>query len=164
MKYAASSAELAPNFEGGNHTIPSPPDLITRIGQRCIPLRVIRKGDWVFTQGQRIDCLYIIRDGSILMTRLSASGRETILGFAGPADSFGTVPLLNGGHAPFNARAVRKTTLLVVRKVDFNRLLEDPAVSRSLLTALAHRCTEAWDQIEVLGSGSIRERLHLVLS
>ncbi len=134
------------------------------LADRCLPVRICKKGAWVFTQGDALDSLFIVQDGAVLLTRLSACGRETVLGFAGPGEFFGDVALLNGSIAHFNALALQKTVLLVVRKSEFRSLLEDPSACRALIEVLAKRCNDAWAQIEALGSGFLGEKIHVMLS
>jgi CRP/FNR family transcriptional regulator len=133
------------------------------LADRNLPMRICKKGSWIFTQGDVLDGLYIVQEGKVLLTRLSASGRETVLGFAGPGEFFGDVPLLDGNIAPFNARALQSTVLLVVRKLEFKALLDDPASCRAMVDVLARRCNDAWAQIEALGSGLLGEKIRAIL-
>ncbi len=133
------------------------------LADRCLPVKICKKGSWIFTQGDVLDGLYIVQEGKILLTRLSASGRETVLGFAGPGEFFGDVPLLDGNIAPFNARALQSSVLLVVRRSEFKLLLDDPSSCRALVEVLARRCNDAWAQIEALGSGLLGEKIRAIL-
>ncbi len=129
-----------------------------------IPVRVCRKGAWICTQGDVLECLYIVQQGMVLLSRLSANGQETVLGFIKPGDFFGEVPLLTGTTARFNALAIQPTVLLEVRSAEFMALLEDSEACQAFVRVLAHRCSDAWTQIEALGCGPIEERLRVILS
>ncbi len=133
------------------------------LADRCLPVKTCKKGEWVLTQGDTLDGLYIVQEGRIMLTRLSCSGRETIIEFVGPGEFFGDVPLLNGGSAPFNALALQTTVLLVVRKSEFRQLLDDPVACRSLIDVLVRRCNDAWTQIEVLGNSLLEEKVRIML-
>jgi CRP/FNR family transcriptional regulator, cyclic AMP receptor protein len=130
---------------------------------RPVAVKSYRTGAWITTQGQTTDCLYVVQEGCVMLTRLSAQGRETTLGFARPGDFFGEIALLDGAEAPFNAMAVERTVLLVVRADQLRWLLTDPSACRLLLEVLAGRCREAWTHIEVLGEGSLREKTRRML-
>ncbi len=130
---------------------------------RCLPVKTCKKGEWILTQGDALDGLYIVQEGRVMLTRLSCSGRETIIEFVGPGEFFGDVPLLNGGLAPFNALAVQSTVLLVVRKGEFRELLDDSVACRSLIDVLVRRCNDAWTQIEVLGNSLLEEKVRIML-
>ena len=47
---------------------------------------LIKKGEDLFTEGQRVRGIYCVQDGHFKLTRHSASGRETIVRFASVAD------------------------------------------------------------------------------
>lgn len=131
---------------------------------RMMPVKVFRKGAWICTQGDMLDCLYIVQEGTVLLSRLSAHGQETIIGFMKPGDFFGEVPLLTGNVARFNALALHSTVLLVVRSAEFKVLMQDPDACRTMVGVLAQRCEDAWTQIEALGGGPVEERLRMILS
>jgi len=133
------------------------------LAHRCLPVKVCRKGTWLITQGDHMDCLYLVQEGRVMLTRMSQSGREAVLDFAGPGDFFGEVALLNGGEAPFNALALEQTVLVVVRSVDFSAVLRDPRSAQSLLRVVAGRCHNAWEQIEIMGCSSLAERLETAI-
>jgi len=135
-----------------------------RLANRHLPVKVCRKGTWIFTQGDLLDSLYVVQEGNVMLTRLSTYGRETILGFINAGEFFGDVPLLNGSVAPFNAYALSRTVLLVVRNTEFKCLLQDPEACRELMAVLAERCYDAWAQIEVLGGCHLGEKVRIMLS
>lgn len=129
-----------------------------------LPVRMCRKGTLICTQGDALNCLYIVQKGTVLLSRLSAHGHETIIEFIRPGDFFGEVPMLTGNIARFNALALQPTILLVVRSGEFKTLLENPEACKALIGVLARRCEDAWTQIEALGGGLLEERLRVILS
>ncbi len=133
------------------------------LSDRCLPVKTCKKGEWVLTQGDTMEGLYIVQEGRILLTRLSSSGRETIIESVGPGEFFGDVPLLNGEVAPFNALALQPTVLLVVRKSEFRQVLDDITACRALIDVLVRRCNDAWTQIEVLGNSLLEEKVRIML-
>ncbi len=151
---AARTSALAPR------TCPGP---FTSLADRCLPVKTCKKGEWILTQGDTLEGLYIVQEGRIMLTRLSCSGRETIIEFVGPGEFFGDVPLLNGGSAPYNAMALQSTVLLVVRKSEFRQLLDEPEACHALIDVLVRRCNDAWTQIEVLGNSLLEEKVRIML-
>ncbi len=133
------------------------------LADRCLPVKTFKKGEWILTQGDTMEGLYLVQEGRVLLTRLSSSGRETIIEFVGPGEFFGDVPLLNGGVAPFNALVLQSAVLLVVRKHEFRPLLDDTAACRALIEVLVRRCNDAWIQIEVLGNSLLEEKVRIML-
>jgi len=139
------------------------PGPFTGLSDRCLPVKTCKKGEWVVNQGDTLEGLYIVQEGKILLTRLSCSGRETIIEFVGPGQFFGDVPLINGDAAPFNALALQATVLLVVRKSEFRQILDDVTACRALIDVLVRRCNDAWTQIEVLGNSLLEEKVRIML-
>lgn len=133
------------------------------LSDRCLPVKTFKKGDWILTQGDALEGLFLVQEGRILLTRLSASGSETIIGLIGPGEFFGDVPLLDDDVAPFNALAMQTAVLLVVRRTEFKPLLDDAAACQALIKVLVRRCTDAWTQIEILGNSLLDEKVRVML-
>lgn len=158
-KHASAFAEW-PVAQAAKTSIRSFPGFM----ERCLPVKTFKKGGWIFTQGDVLDGLYVVQEGRVLLTRLSASGRETIIDMIGPGEFFGDVSLLDGEIASFNALAVQSTVLLVVRKPEFRTMLGNPSACRYLVDVLARRCNDAWTQIEILGNSLLEEKVRIMLT
>lgn len=134
------------------------------LGTRCLPVATCKPGTTIIRQGENTKSMYFVREGKVLLSRLSYSGNETIIGFAVAGDFFGEVPLVDSGVAPFSATTAKRTVLIEIRRDDFTCLMQDPAFAGIILQIVAQRCTDAWNQIEVLGCGPLQERLVPALS
>jgi CRP/FNR family transcriptional regulator len=150
-----------PRFKGAKLRLVSP---LEGAAQRPFPVRVCEKGEWICLQGNRVESLYVIREGKVLLSRLSADGGEIVLGVLGTGEHFGDVSLLTGGITLFNALAVKRTELLVIRNEDYRDLLHNPEACNYLITSLANRCHDSWAQIEALGSTQVQEKVRVLLS
>ncbi len=129
-----------------------------RFGKSCTQLKV-KRNTVICTQGSRLSCLYMIKQGEILLTRLSPDGRETLISILGPGEFFGESALLSGTPVTFSAGATRRSVLLQLPDRKFKVLLEDPQCCRTLLEAIAKRCDDAWTQMEVLGCTHVRDKV-----
>jgi CRP/FNR family transcriptional regulator len=129
-----------------------------RFGNACIELRV-KRNTVICNQGEKPSCLYLIRQGEILLTRLSPDGRETLISILGPGEFFGEAALLSRTRITFSASATRQSVLLQLPERKFKLLLEDPKVCLALLAAIARRCDDAWTQLEVLGCTHVRDKV-----
>jgi CRP/FNR family cyclic AMP-dependent transcriptional regulator len=127
-------------------------------GDRGTLLKV-RRSMAICTQGARLSCLYLIKQGEVFLTRLSPDGRETLISILGPGEFFGESALLSGTSVTFSASARRQSTLLQLPARKFKRMLEDPQVCYTLLEAIARRCDDAWTQMEVLGCSHVRDKV-----
>jgi CRP/FNR family transcriptional regulator, cyclic AMP receptor protein len=125
---------------------------------------ICRKGECIHTQGKYADCIYIVRAGMVLLSRLSTDGQETVLAMLGPGEHFGETNLLLKESVHFNAISLVKTELLVVRKSIFLELLQQPEACQFVMTSLARRCSDSWAQIEVMACNQVSDKIRIALS
>jgi CRP/FNR family transcriptional regulator, cyclic AMP receptor protein len=129
-----------------------------RFGSTCARLS-IKRNAIICNQGSKLSCLYLIRQGEVVLTRVSPDGRETLISILGPGEFFGESSLLSGTAITFSACATKRTELLQLPERKFKLLLEDPWVCRMMLGAIARRCDDAWSQMEVLGCTHVRDKV-----
>jgi CRP/FNR family transcriptional regulator, cyclic AMP receptor protein len=129
-----------------------------QFGPTCLPLKV-KRNTILFNQGAKLSCLYLIKSGEILLTRLSPDGQETLISIMGPGEFFGEGALLSGTAATYSAHATKQSVLLQLPERKFKLLLDDPVICRKLLKAIARRCDDAWTQMEVLGCTHVKDKV-----
>jgi CRP/FNR family transcriptional regulator, cyclic AMP receptor protein len=129
-----------------------------QLGDSCAQLK-LKRNAVICNQGDKLSCLYLIKHGEIMLTRLSQDGRETLLSILGPGEFFGESALLGGVPVTFSASATKGSMLLQLPERKFKILLEDPGVCRTLLGAIARRCDDAWIQMEVLGCTHVKDKV-----
>jgi CRP-like cAMP-binding protein len=104
--------------------------------------------------------LWIIEDGRVKICRVSADGREHILRFAGPGDSFNEIPALDGGPNPASAITLSDVTAWVLpADVLRDALRADHELAMVVIDVLAQRTRELVQQIEDLALCSVTARL-----
>jgi CRP/FNR family cyclic AMP-dependent transcriptional regulator len=129
-----------------------------RYGKTCVRLKV-KRNTLICNQGTKISYLYLIKQGEVLLTRLSPDGRETLISILGPGEFFGESSLLSGTEVTFSASATKRSELILLSDRKFKLLLEDPQICRILLGAISRRCHDAWTQMEVLGCTHVRDKV-----
>jgi CRP/FNR family transcriptional regulator, cyclic AMP receptor protein len=129
-----------------------------RFGSTLARLNV-KRNTIICTQGSKLSCLYLIRQGEVMLTRVSPDGRETLIAVLGPGEFFGESSLLSGTAITFSANATKRTELLQLPERKFKLLLEDPWACRMMLESTARRCDDAWSQMEVLGCTHVRDKV-----
>jgi CRP/FNR family cyclic AMP-dependent transcriptional regulator len=98
---------------------PPPPDfdlktfLATVNGERSIS--DYRKGEKVFSQGDPVDAVFYIQEGSVKVTVVSARGKEAVVAMQGAGDFFGE-GCLNG--QPLRLATVAAMTESVIMRID----------------------------------------------
>jgi CRP/FNR family transcriptional regulator len=96
------------------------------------------KGDYLFYQGDRSLGFYIVQKGGVNIHRVSASGKEQVIHWFRPVESFAEGSLATETGYPADARATEETTVLLVPKAEFIELLRRrPELSLRMLGAMS---------------------------
>jgi len=92
---------------------------------RAVQSLVVPQGTTIFREGDPADSLYIISSGKARVFRKGAEQVEIDLSFPGPGEAFGEMALLTGEPRSADVEVLEETHLLVLSKVDFDRILRD---------------------------------------
>ncbi len=118
------------------------------------------KGQMIFFENDPCDGFYFISDGSVKIYKMSPSGREHILHTFTAGDTFAEVPTFDDGLCPANAQAVEDSTLLLIRRSDFERVTRaHPEVAFGLLHHFAHWLRRFTVRLEELSLKDVGARL-----
>jgi len=81
--------------------------------------------DVVFREGTIGDSLYIVKSGSVRVTKMDDGEEEKVLAILNPGDHFGEIALVD--HQTRSATIVtnEKSVLIQIKDEDFNMLLEE---------------------------------------
>ncbi len=102
------------------------------------------KGALIVSEGDPGDALYFVRSGEVKVILIGEDGREVILGVLGVGDHFGELSLIDGRPRSAHVVSTQPSTLLVLRRADFRRQVEQqPQVAWALLTELSRRLRQA---------------------
>ena len=106
-------------------------------------------GGAVVRQGDEGDSLFLVASGRVeVSVRAPGGGSDRPLATLGPGDYFGEMSLLTGAPRSATIRAVKETSLVVLRKEALRPLLvADPMVLERLSKTLARRQAERDDAI-----------------
>jgi len=101
---------------------------------RSVEDRVVPPNTSIFREGDPGDNFYIIRSGSVRVFRKNETGMERDLSVLGPGDSFGEIALLTGEPRSANVESLEETSLMVLSKDRFDRILREfPDISKIFL-------------------------------
>jgi len=114
--------------------------------------RRFRRGETIFHAGDPGDALFVVASGQVKITIPPDDGSEpAILTTIGPGGFFGELALLDGARRSATAVALDVVTTEVLRRDDFDRLVDDePPLRRALLAALAGEVRRLTVQVEEL--------------
>jgi CRP-like cAMP-binding protein len=97
------------------------------------------------------DALYIVAGGQVKVVLIGEDGREVILAVLAQGDFFGEMSLIDDEPRSAHVIAMEDAQLLVLRREDFQRSMEEyPRIALGLLRALSRRLRRADDKIGAL--------------
>jgi CRP-like cAMP-binding protein len=102
-----------------------------------------RRGQAIFTQGDRAERVFVIERGWVLITSMAPGGREIVLGLRGPGDVIGDLSALDGAPRSASAVAVGEVEATVAPSSALTRALSDAGTAMDLLRVLASRLRDA---------------------
>ena len=121
-------AKLAPPTDGellGHNRLFAglPSEMVSEIGADVDVFRY-DSGDIIFSEGEVGDCLYLLCEGSVKISKVGRAGQQETLGFIQPGHFFGEMALLDGQPRSAQAAAVSDNTVLGrVDLATFERIL-----------------------------------------
>jgi len=119
-----------------------------------------RKGDVIFSEGDKGSGFYVIAAGQIKVFKISSEGKEQILHIFGPGEPIGEVPVFTGQPFPAFAEALAKSQLLFFPKAAFTDLIAaNPSLALNMLAVLSRRLRQFTLQIENLSLKEVPGRL-----
>lgn len=119
---------------------------------RLIPFGIVqtqRAGELIFQKGDPGLSLMVVLKGRVKIGSMSLDGRESLLTFIGPGESFGEIALLDGKPRSADATAVEATELFVLRRKDLLGYLErHPEISLRIIGVLCARLRRVTEMAE----------------
>ena len=96
--------------------------------------KTIPAGKTVFVENMPGESLYLVKEGTIRISKMLAEGDEQTLVVLGAEDTFGEMSVLDGAPRSATARVIEDAHLLSIRKSEFDELCESyPALGLKLM-------------------------------
>ena len=86
-------------------------------------LKPLRKGDYLFREGEPSRGFYIVQQGTINVHRVGAGGKEQVIHVFRAGESFAEATLATETGYPADARALESSQVLLMQKLDILALL-----------------------------------------
>jgi len=95
--------------------------------QPLFDLKTVPEGKTIFIENMPGESLYLIKQGTVKISRMLAEGDEQVLIVLGPDDFFGEMAVLDGGKRSATARIAEDAVLYGLSRKNFELLTEkDP--------------------------------------
>ena len=122
--------------------------------------RTFGKGETLFNDGETASGFYLLASGSIKLCKISPDGKEKVLHFVHPAETFAEAAFFGDGKYPAEARTLESGTALFFPREAFMGLLErNPRFSLNLIISLSLLLRRFARQIEELSFAEVPARL-----
>lgn len=119
----------------------------------------IRKGSYLFHEGDNVDAIYIILKGKIKLTRYDAEGREQIVGIFAGNDTIWEGMLLEDSRFPYSGVSMINTYVCIIYRSDFVKALSDFHVALNIIALLSRKLHDANERNLLLSTKDPKARL-----
>jgi len=123
-------------------------------------VKKVRKGEILFTAGQKAQGLFVVAKGAIRAFRVNADGREQVIHIERAGGAIAELPLYDGLPYPSSASAEEDSELLFLPKAAFERaIMARPIIALEALKVLAGRLRKTAGLVEMLALKEVDQRL-----
>src|SRR5919199_4139776 len=120
---------------------------LAQLAQVAVP-RTYQAGEAVFREGDSGDTCYVVREGSVRVTRRHSDGRVITLAELRAGDIFGELAMFGGETRSATVEALERTRALAILSGDLRRILvQHPDIAVKMLEGLADRLRAANERI-----------------
>ena len=128
----------------------------------CDAMREVacQAGQLIFSRGDPGTSMYLVVDGRVRLSVLTAEGRELSFAHAVPGDIFGEIAVLDRSTRSADATSLTATRLMSLPAAAVDRLIaEHPDLARAFMTFLCARLRDVSDHLEHIALLPIEARL-----
>jgi CRP-like cAMP-binding protein len=128
-------------------------------------LRLYERGEAICWQGDMCTALYIIKQGSVKLFKLSPKGRELIIRVLAEGATFNEVPIFDYEPNPVNVAALENSQLWVVdAEVIRKGILEHAEMAQAVILNLSHNLRMLVGVVEEQSFYQVTNRLARLIS
>ena len=128
--------------------------------QKFFTLREYPKGSMIILEEEYGDVVFLVKKGTVKITRVNDEGKEVILSLMGESDIVGEMSVIDGEFRSANVLAQESCELYAIRSEDFLQILKDNfEISLSLMGELASRIRKSDQHIEALSLSDAEHRI-----
>ena len=121
-------------------------------------------GDLILLEGEPADAMYFVVSGAVKVFKTSSEGKEQILSFIRPGESFNDVSVFDGGPNLSSVQAVGPVVLYGIRSSDLEVILRNhPQVSLNVNRVLSQQMRHMVSLVEDLSFKHVISRVAKIL-
>lgn len=120
----------------------------------------IKKGDALFSEGQKLDGVYCVRNGVSKLSKLSSNGKEQIVKLTNRGEIMGQRSVIAEDYTNLSATTINDMEVCFIPKEIITTTLNtNPYFSLEVLRHMAHDLKEADDVIVNMSQKTVKQRL-----
>ncbi|VAV82222.1 hypothetical protein MNBD_DELTA01-823 [hydrothermal vent metagenome] len=140
-----------------------PREDVERMATMMTPRNIKKKG-LVYSEGDRADQLYILKEGRIKISRLGEDGKELTMDIIEPGDIFGELTLAGETQRETNAQALEDSFICTISRENFEAFLAmRPDLSLTITKWIGLRLRKVESRLEDLIFQDVQTRLYTLL-
>lgn len=141
------------------HLSALPPAEAERFGKELV-IRQYAPREFIAVEGEPCRGFFVLHKGRARIFRSGADGREQILRLLAPGDTFGEVPVFDGGSNPATVEALDTCEVILVPAVAFRLIVARyPEVAAALLEHFARRLRSFTELVEQISLQTVQQRI-----
>jgi CRP-like cAMP-binding protein len=126
----------------------------------CKTSKIIKKGDFLFEEGEHINGVFCIKDGVCKVSKMSENGKNQIINLINHGNIIGERSLISNEVSNLSAIALNDMTVCFIPKDEIMRDLEmNTAFSFDVLKTMANSLKSADNLIVDMAQKSVKQRL-----
>ena len=116
--------------------------------------------DTLFSAGERIAGIYIIRHGAVKLVRGDEDGHESIVSILRPGDFYGGDSMFHDSHSRETALAMEPSGICFIPEGDLRALLSrDPEIAMKIIQYYSSQHVRNMNMLEILAAGDSMRRV-----
>ncbi|WP_404420229.1 Crp/Fnr family transcriptional regulator [Nibricoccus sp. IMCC34717] len=132
---------------------------LSSVTEAC-SLRSLAKGEILFREGERSDGFFVVRTGTVSVSKITPDGREQVICVFREPESFAEVTLATIETYPANATALEPSQVIVVHKGPFLDLIRrQPELALRMLASMSVHLKHLVQSLQDLKGTQIEYRL-----
>ena len=153
------TAALAYSLRSASIFTGLPEEDLQKIAASAI-VKTVAKGEYLFREHEPALGFYVVRKGIINVHRVASDGREQVIHFFRPGESFAEAAIVSGTGYPADARALEESEVILIPKRDFiEHLHQDTNLALRMLASMSQHLRVLVSSLESLKLKDAETRL-----
>lgn len=135
------------------------PELLRLIAEIAVQ-KTYRQGEFVFLEEEPCLGLYIAQNGWLRAVKTSPNGRELVVRYVGPGETFNEIGVLAAGKNWISVEALEPVQVIIIpREAVLNLIDHHPALAKAIIQNLTDRILYAMNMIVDMSLHKVENRL-----